>query len=56
MKDLDLREYIDGENVTRKVHGEKVITLEDVFGEAYQLYLTGVGANEKPKAQANNNR
>jgi hypothetical protein len=56
VKDLDLREYIDGENVTRKVHGEKVVTLEDVFGEAYQLYLTGVGVNDKPKAHVNNNR
>jgi hypothetical protein len=42
-------EYIDGENVTKNGQGDKVVTLEDVFQEAYELYLTVVDNKDKQK-------
>lgn len=47
IKDLDLMEYIDGENVMKKGEGNKVVTLEDVFREAYELYLAVVEVKYK---------
>ena len=52
IKDLDLMEYIDGENVIKKGEGNKVVTLEDVFREAYELYLAVVEVKDKQKVWA----